>query len=307
MLEHIDKLLSDYWVTFGYGVLNTLILAIVGTIGGLIIGVFVGQLRNLKSEKFDHWWVKIIKGIGRFFAWCYVTFFRGTPMMVQAIILFTLTSVWTNIPAAPFGLGNVFNGYMYCGLIIITINTGAYMSEIIKSGMNGVPKGQNEAARSLGLSNRQTLFGITLPQALRNSLPTIGNEYIVNVKDSSVLNVIGLTELYRSVKVATNRNYYLVEGYVIIAVIYLLLTLIASMALKLVENKLYMKEKVNWFGIRRSSIDKAKRIFKAIFSFHKSEIVIDKKESITPSINQNLVPIEEVIASQKEAYSNENK
>lgn len=307
MLEHIDKLLSDYWVTFGYGVLNTLILAIVGTIGGLIIGVFVGQLRNLKSEKFDHWFVKAIKAIGRFFAWAYVTFFRGTPMMVQAIILFTLSSVWTNIPAAPLGLGNVFNGYMYCGLIIITINTGAYMSEIIKSGMNGVSKGQNEAARSLGLSKGQTLFGITLPQALRNSLPTIGNEYIVNVKDSSVLNVIGLTELYRSVKVATNRNYYLVEGYIIIAIIYLLLTVIASVALKLFENKLSMKEKVNWFGIRHSSIDKAKRVFRLVFSFFKKEKVTHEKESITPSINQNLVPLEEVIAMQKEAYSNENK
>lgn len=292
MGEHIVKLLENYWITFAYGTLNTLILAVVGTVFGAFIGVFIGQLRNIKIEKNDKLIIKILKYLAKFLSWVYVTFFRGTPMMVQAIILFTLSSFWTQITPAPGDWGNIFNGYMYCGMIIITINTGAYMAEIIKSGMNGVDKGQEEASRSLGLSKSQTLWGITLPQAIKNCLPAIGNEYIVNVKDSSVLNVIGLTELFRSVKTATGRNYYVVEGYIIVAVIYLVLTLIAALFLKLMENKLSMPEKVNWFGIRRSTLEKIASFFKKLFS--KKEKVEEFKFVEVDSTKYREIPLIDV-------------
>ena len=252
--NHLIYLIKNYWVDFGYGTLNTLILAIVGTLIGLLIGVFVGQVRNLQVHTYDSIFKKCVKKAAKFLAYIYETFFRGTPMMIQAMILFLLGPsigiMWTDM-AANGDLGRIFNGYMLCGIIIICINTGAYMTEIVKSGMNGVDKGQEEAARSLGLSKTKTLLGVTLPQALKNCLPTIGNEFIVNIKDSSVLNVIGLTELYMTASIATNTNYFTIEGYIIICVIYLFLVLISSFILKLIEKKLSIKnDSTNIFGFR---------------------------------------------------------
>lgn len=252
--NRILYLLRTYGIDFAYGTLTTLILAVVGTLVGLIIGIFVGQVRNLKIRREDSLIIKGVKATGKFLAYIYETFFRGTPMMIQAMILFLLGPAigitWTDMSLAG-DIGRIFNGYMLCGLIVICINTGAYMTEIVKSGMNGVDKGQEEAARSLGLSKTRTLFGVTLPQALKNCLPTIGNEFIVNIKDSSVLNVIGLTELYMTASIATNTNYFTIEGYIIICVIYLLLVLVSSFILKLIENKMNINSEFNIFGFRR--------------------------------------------------------
>ncbi len=235
--DKIVSLLKNYYSTFLEGIAATLILAIVGTLVGLAIGIVVALGRNLRIKETDHAPVRALKRIVSAISAIYVNFFRGTPMMVQAmIIFFGFTSMgfsWTNIQ-----LGWIFNGYMICGLFVITINTGAYMSEIVRAGLNGVDIGQEEASRSLGMNYFQAMFVIIMPQALKNALPTILNEYIVNVKDSSVLNVIGLTELYASVSIATNKNYFKVEGYIIIAVIYLILTLLATLVLKLISRKM---------------------------------------------------------------------
>ncbi len=235
--DKIVSLLENYFSTFLNGVAATLILAIVGTIVGLGIGILIAPARNLRVRKNDRLPLKILKRSVSALSAIYVNFFRGTPMMVQAmIIFFGFTSMgfsWTDIQ-----LGWIFNGYMICGLFVITINTGAYMSEIVRAGLNGVDVGQEEASRSLGMNYFQTMFGIVMPQALKNALPAILNEYIVNIKDSSVLNVIGLTELYASVSIATNKNYFKVEGYIIIAIIYLILTLLATLVLKLISRRL---------------------------------------------------------------------
>ena len=175
---------------------------------------------------------KLLKGLISL----YVNVFRGTPMMVQAMIIYFGTDVifnWSKIESFSF-----FTGAFWCGLFVITINTGAYMTEIVRSGLNGVDKGQLEAAKALGFSYSRSMTYVIIPQAIRNSLPTILNELVVNIKDSSVLNVIGVTELYLSVSIATNKNYFIVEGYIIIAIIYLLLTLIASYVTKLISRKL---------------------------------------------------------------------
>lgn len=296
--QQIESILSNNWVTLGYATLITLLLAILGTIFGLIIGIFVGQLRAMKIEEHDHLAIKILKKIGSFLSWAYVTFFRGTPMMVQAMILFNVFPIWTNI-SANGDPGRIFNGYVICALIIISINTGAYMTEIVKSGMNGVDNGQTEAARSLGLSKSQTLWGITLPQAIKNCLPTIGNEYIVNVKDSSVLNVIGLRELYGAISTITTRNYYIVAGYAILAVIYLVLTSLAALGLKLLENKLTMPNKVNWLGIRRSTIDNIVNFFKKLTTKKQDEIPQYDTQDVldapgrTPLVSLDLLTIQE--------------
>ena len=235
--DKIIYLFKESYLTFLNGLVSTLILAIVGTLVGLLIGVVVSLGRNVKVKENDRIIVKILKWITKVITSIYVNFFRGTPMMVQAMSIFFGSSLvginWTNM-----GHWWIFDGYMICGLFVITINTGAYMSEIIRSGLNGIDKGQEEASRSLGMSYWKTMFLVIMPQALKNTLPTILNEYIVNVKDSSVLNVIGLTELYASVSIATNKNYFKVEGYIIIALIYLCLTLLATFIVHLIQRKL---------------------------------------------------------------------
>ena len=127
---------------------------------------------------------------------------------------------------------------MFAGLIVITFNTAAYMGEIIRSGLNGVDIGQVEGARSLGLSSSLTSIHVILPQALKNALPTIGNGLIVNIKDSSVLNVISVTELYYRMNLTAGSTYAFMEAYLILAIVYLIMTLLASFILKIIEKKL---------------------------------------------------------------------
>lgn len=237
--ERIGYLLSKYGNTFLSGILSTLILALVGTFVGLLLGIFLALARNIKIHSTDNKCVKFFKRLLKGLVSIYINVFRGTPMMVQAMIIYFGTEAifhWSDIAGS-----GVFNGAFYCGLFVITINTAAYMAEIVRSGLNGVDKGQLEASRALGMSYSKAITFVIMPQALKNSLPTILNELIVNIKDSSVLNVIGLTELYASVSIATGKNYFTVEGYVIIAVIYLVLTLIFYYLVKLIELKLDKK------------------------------------------------------------------
>lgn len=204
----------------------TLLLAVVGTFVGLIFGSGLAILRNLEINRNDKKIVKILKKIGSAFSVCYIQIFRGTPMMVQAMIIY---------------FGGSYLGFSWdltvCGLIIITLNTTAYMAEIVRSGINSVDNGQVEAAKSLGMTSWQTMIYVVLPQALKNAIPTIGNEFIVNIKDSSVLNVITVSELFMAGKIAAT-TYMTIEAYTIVALIYLFLTFVFSKLLKIVEKKL---------------------------------------------------------------------
>ena len=224
-----------------YGAISTLILAIFGTGVGLLLGIFLAYGKNVKFKESDSKIMKCLKGICLVFCNIYSTVLRGTPMMVQALVFKYFCSGiginWNDL--TPSGeISSIFNGRLYAGLIVITLNTAAYMGEIVRSGLNGVDVGQIEGARSLGMSSARTSFSIILPQALRNALPTIGNELIVNIKDSSVLNVIAVTELYYRMVLIAGREFAYLECYVILAIIYLILTLLSSGALKLAEKKL---------------------------------------------------------------------
>ena len=166
---------------FFYGVGITILFAVVGTVVGLFIGLITGGIRAIEISEYDSKISRFIKQIGKLITGFYIWVFRGTPMMVQAMFLFYLLKPmlgWTGLTA---------------GLFIISINTGAYMAEIIRSGIQSVDKGQTEAAKSIGMTTTQTLMSIIFPQAIRNSFPSIGNQLIVNIKDSSMLNVIGVT------------------------------------------------------------------------------------------------------------------
>lgn len=238
----INSLLGNYYTFFLEGILTTIILSLFGTVVGLFLGTLLAFGKNIKVMKNDNKIIMILKNLLKGICNIYSIIIRGTPMMVQAMIFkYTCQSLgvdWNRIlPNLP-----IMNGWVVAGLIVITFNTAAYMCEIIRSGINGVDRGQYEGARSLGLSHLAAMFKIVLPQAIRNSIPTIGNEWIVNIKDSSVLNVIGISELYFQATTVANQGYKYIAAYLIVASIYLILTLMSTGILKVIEMKLDHKK-----------------------------------------------------------------
>lgn len=248
----IGYLLKEYWSFFLKGTISTIVLSVFGTFVGLLLGIFLALGKNLKTSpqntKFGNIWRGIIKGICSI----YSTVIRGTPMMVQAMIFkYSCQAMGVNWNLILHQM-DVFNGWFVAGLIVITFNTAAYMGEIVKSGINGVDAGQYEGARSLGMTHFQAYRYVIFPQAIKNALPTIANEWIVNIKDSSVLNVIGVAELYFQSGQAANKGYKFIAAYVIVAIIYLLLTLCVSGLIKLLEKKLNGESmKISFFHFRK--------------------------------------------------------
>lgn len=215
----IKYILSNYGMQFIKGTMITIYLAVVGTFVGFLIGIVVAIVNTSKSASL---------GILRYINKLYILVVRGTPMIVQSMIFY-------------YGLAQVFNINMspiLAASIIISVNTGAYISEIIRGGIISIDKGQYEAGIALGFNHRQTLQYIVLPQAIRNVIPSIGNEFIVNVKDSSVLFAIGVTELYTISKQIAGTNFKYYEVFIITCFIYFILTTVFTYLLKLLEKKL---------------------------------------------------------------------
>lgn len=225
-IQNCYEILSKYGSSLLLGVRTTLIVALTGTAFGLVLGLVVGGLRAVKLDLTASPAARFFKKLFDVAANIYITVFRGTPMMVQAVfIYYALLNVihWDTLTAAIF---------------VISINTGAYMAEIVRSGIQAVDKGQTEAARSLGMSNAQCMFAVVLPQAIRNAFPAIGNELIVNIKDSSVLMIISITELMFQAKSIAGSTFHFTETYFLEAMIYLLLTSIASVILNCIEKRM---------------------------------------------------------------------
>lgn len=203
-----------------------MIIALIGTGCGFILGLVVGGIKAIRLDLTSSKASRIFKKIIDFIITVYITIFRGTPMMVQAVFIYyaLLDFIhWNNFTAACF---------------VITVNTGAYMAEIIRSGIQAVDIGQTEAARSLGMSNAQTMFSVVLPQAIKNAFPAIGNELIVNIKDSSVLMIISITELMFQSKSIAGSTFQFTTVYFIEAMMYLILTSVCALILNLIEKKL---------------------------------------------------------------------
>ncbi|MGI6111985.1 MAG: amino acid ABC transporter permease [Bilifractor sp.] len=224
--QNCYEILSKYGSSLLLGVKTTLIVSLIGTAVGLALGLVVGGFRAAKLDITAAPAARFFKKLFDVIANIYITVFRGTPMMVQAVfIYYALLNVvhWDTLTAA---------------IVVISVNTGAYMAEIIRSGIQAVDSGQTEAARSLGMSNSQTMFSVVLPQAIRNAFPAIGNELIVNIKDSSVLMIISITELMFQAKSIAGSTFHFTETYFIEAMIYLLLTSIASIILNIIEKRM---------------------------------------------------------------------
>lgn len=218
-----------YSSLFIEGVFTTLGLSLSGTIIGFTLALLLVALRLQKPTQRDQKIVVFMKKIGSGFSKGYITIFRGTPMIVQASFF------W-------YGLG-LFNDALLCGLFVVSVNTAAYIAEILRGSIQSIDKGQTEAARSLGLTSIQTMRHIIFPQAIKNSMPAIGNEFVINIKDTAVLSVIGIFELFNQTTKVAGIHYRQLEAYLVVAVIYLVLTYGITWLLQKVEKKLDIQVK----------------------------------------------------------------
>jgi putative lysine transport system permease protein len=224
--DWIIKLISEYWLQFLNGVKNTLIMAITGTLIGFLIGLIIAIIRTIPvAENASKFKKGFFKGVNVLLS-AYVEIIRGTPMLVQALIIHYSLFVPLKVPS------------LISAIIIISFNTGAYMAEIVRGGIISIDKGQFEGAHSVGMSHFQTMYHVILPQAIRNIMPSIGNEFVVNIKDSSVLSVIAITELMFIAKQAGGAYAKFVPSYVICAIIYFILTFSVTRLLRYLEKKL---------------------------------------------------------------------
>ena len=220
-IDSVFKMFIDNYDLFLYGLRITLILAFVGTAVGLLIGLVLAYVK-VREITTENPFKRVLQKALQSFAYAYVGFFRGTPMIVQAMLFY-------------YGMQRL--GFdiriLSAGLIVVSINTAAYLTEVIRSGLNALDTGQKEAGLSLGLSMRQVYILILYPQALKNMIPAIGNELVVNIKDTAVLSVIGVSELFYMGRRVGSAAYLFTEAFVIVSIMYLVIVSLAMTMLNL--------------------------------------------------------------------------
>ena len=225
--SEVLDILVKYKGYFLQGIGYTMLIALTGTIIGLVIGLITGIVRTIPKSKNS--FVKVLLKIVNAIISIYVEIFRGTPMMVQSMVIFwgyAFMNGGKTLPLIP------------AGIFIVSINTGAYMAEIVRGGIISIDKGQFEGAYSIGMNHWQTMINVIVPQTMRNILPAISNEFVINIKDTSVLNVIGVTELYFFTAKISKMTWAIFETYVVACVIYFILTFSITRLLKFIEHKI---------------------------------------------------------------------
>ncbi|HIU08503.1 MAG TPA: amino acid ABC transporter permease [Candidatus Limiplasma pullistercoris] len=238
----VGFILDKYGTLFLSGVGVTLLVAITGTVIGFVIGLLVAILRTIPVAPRDPWYkrvpLKVLSGLLN----VYIEVFRGTPMIVQAMVIY--------YGSMQMGLRMPV---LVAAVLIVSVNTGAYMAEIVRGGIISVPRGQKEAACAIGMTHWQSMVHVVLPQAVRNIMPSIGNEFVVNIKDSSVLNVISVNELFFMSKSAAGTYLRYFEVFFITACIYLVLTFTVTRLLRLLERKMDGKTNYIIYGSQSDS------------------------------------------------------
>ena len=228
LTNDIVKLLGKYGDSYTSGILNTLILALVATAIGCLIGFVCGVLNTIPYTRNDplpkRFFLKLIRVLVRI----YVEVFRGTPMVLQAVFIFY---------GLPYFTDNAmrFGSVWTAAILIVSINTGAYMAESVRGGIISIDPGQTEGAKAIGMTHFQTMVNVIMPQALRNIMPQIGNNFIINVKDTSVMFIISFTDLFAAHRYITGVNNMYFPSAAIEMVIYLAMTLTASLLLRWTE------------------------------------------------------------------------
>ena len=227
----IAKLWAKYGGSYVTGMRNTLILALVGTVIGCLIGFVCGVLNTIPYPQHDplpkRFLLKLIRVIVR----VYVEVFRGTPMVLQAVFVYY---------GLPYFTDNAlkFTNIWAAAILVVSINTGAYMAESVRGGIISIDPGQTEGAKAIGMTHVQTMTSVILPQALRNIMPQIGNNFIINVKDTSVMFIIGFPDFFSAHRAAVGASYLYFPSATVEMAGYLTMTLIASFLLRWVEKKL---------------------------------------------------------------------
>ncbi len=234
LVSDIGSLLEVYWLAYLKDMGNTLILATVATVIGFIIGLACGILNTIPYSKSDSpvkkFFLKLIRAIVRI----YVEVFRGTPMVLQAVFIFYGLPYFTGGEMQFRGT----SGLWLAAIIIVSINTGAYMAESVRGGIISIDPGQTEGAKSIGMNHFQTMTSVILPQAIRNIMPQIGNNFIINVKDTSVMFIIGFTEFFARHRFITGLNNMYFPSATIEMIGYLIVTLTASIILRWLEKRM---------------------------------------------------------------------
>ena len=236
------NIITKYYPQLLAGVGNTMLIALTGTVAGLAVGLLTGIARTTAPSKNPvlHVLQKILNAIIA----VYVEVFRGTPMMVQSMVIYwgyAYATGGNTLPLVP------------SGILIVSINTGAYMAEIVRGGIISIDKGQFEGAMSIGMTHSQTMIKVILPQVIRNILPSVSNEFVINIKDTSVLNVIGVTELYYFAGIIKRQNFQTFQTYFVICVLYFILTFSITRLLRYVEKRLDGKDNYTIFGSQSDS------------------------------------------------------
>lgn len=227
----IGKLWSKYGVSYLNGIEATLILALVGTVIGCLIGFVCGVLNTIPCAKTDSPVKRFFLGLIRALVRIYVEVFRGTPMVLQAVFLYY---------GLPYFTSNAvkFESVWAAAILVVSINTGAYMAESVRGGIISIDPGQTEGAKAIGMTHVQTMLNVILPQALRNIMPQIGNNFIINVKDTSVMFIIGFPDFFAAHRAAVGASYLYFPSATVEMAGYLTMTLVASVLLRWAEKKL---------------------------------------------------------------------
>ena len=224
--KKVDTFLEAFIQNGGYvsvleGLKNTLIIAVVGLLIGIVIGTIIATVRVLPKYKTLP---RVLDGICSF----YVGLFRGTPMVVQLLVFY-----YVLLP-----LMGVHMSSLYVAVIVFGLNSGAYISEIMRSGIQSVDGGQMEAGRAVGLTFGTTMLQIVIPQAVKNILPTLGNEFITLIKETSIVSFVGASDLYKAFNMIGTNSYEFMVPYLVMALIYIVLVVIISPGIKLMERGL---------------------------------------------------------------------
>lgn len=235
------EIIQEYGITFLYGIGITLLLSLTGTVIGLMLAFVFCVIRQTTVKSNDNALMKVLKKAGHAFVNIYVTVIRGTPMIVQAVIFYygfyQIGIRWSSIAA---------------GLFTVSINTTAYLTEVLRSGIESVDVGQKDAALAIGMKPAKAFSLVVFPQALKNSFSSIGNEFIVNIKDTAVLSTIMVVDLFAAAVKAQGATLAYLESMTIAALCYLILTYSVSKILMVIEKRIGAPIKqlpsCNWGG-----------------------------------------------------------
>ena len=227
-LSSIVYMLDKSHGIIAQGIMTTVGLSVFGTLIAFFLAILLVFLRIQTIDRSDNDAVRFFKTLGCEFAKLYSTVVRGTPMMVQGMLIyFAGFGLLRNSGMTVTEIGRIWSTFV-AGLVTISLNSTAYMMEVLRGGIEAVDPGQNEAARSLGLSQWQAMIKVVFPQGIKNAIPALSNELVVNIKDSSVLSVIGVFDLMFATKTVVGIYFKQVELYVVAALCYLCLTMVAS-------------------------------------------------------------------------------